>query len=82
MPEQVAAEVKARRAEALRELDVRLRQRFLESRLGEPVEALVERIEGGVAEGTTREYLRVRFPAGDAVVGEAVDVVLGADMVV
>lgn len=81
MPDQVPAGTKARRAEELRELDARLRGRFLESRLGLPVEVLVERIEDGVAEGTTREYLRLRFAADGAVVGQTVSVVLESAMV-
>lgn len=81
MPEQVPAEIKARRAEELRELDARLRGRFLESRLGRPVEVLVERIKDGIAEGTTREYLRVRFPADGAGAGETVNVLLDSAMV-
>ncbi len=82
MPDQVPPEVKARRAEELRALDARLRQRFVESRLGQTVEVLVERVEDGVAEGTTREYLRVRVPAGDTRVGETIEVVLEAGMIV
>lgn len=81
MPDQVPAGTKATRAEELRELDARLRGRFLESRLGLPVEVLVERIEDGIAEGTTREYLRLRFAAHGAVAGETVRVDLDRAMV-
>lgn len=79
--DQVPTEVTARRAEELRRLDAALRERFLESRLGSEVEILVERIEGDVAEGTTREYLRVRVPAGEYAVGELVRCQLTREMV-
>ncbi len=82
MPDQLPARVKARRAADLRELDATLRGRFIESRLGQTVEVLVERVEDGVAEGTTREYLRVRAPAAGASVGELVTVELTREMVV
>lgn len=82
MPNQVRPDVKAHRAAELRELDERLRQRFIESRLGERVEVLIESVEEGFAEGTTREYLRVRVPAAEASVGELVELELAEEMVV
>lgn len=80
MPNQLAAEVKAQRAAELRRLDAGLQQRFAESRVGQQVAVLVERVDGAKAEGTTREYLHVRMPAGEASVGELVEVRLTREM--
>lgn len=70
MPDQVSAEVKAERSAALRALGERLAVRYAASQAGTIAEVLVERIgeaDAGTrfAEGTTREYLRVRaVPTG------------------
>jgi len=69
--EQVAAEVRARRASELRAVGERLRDRYARSRSGVEAEVLVEGVKGGVMTGTTRDYLRVstqaeaRTTAGD-----------------
>ncbi|TLM88824.1 MAG: radical SAM protein, partial [Actinobacteria bacterium] len=63
--EQVDPGTRACRAEALRALGERMRTRHAHGRVGELAEVLVERVVDGVAEGTTRDYLRVRFEAGD-----------------
>ncbi|MDZ4168832.1 MAG: tRNA (N(6)-L-threonylcarbamoyladenosine(37)-C(2))-methylthiotransferase MtaB [Coriobacteriia bacterium] len=77
--DQVPAPVKAARAEALRGLDARLRDAHEASRAGDRAEILVERVEGDVAEGTTRDYLRVRVPADCASPGDLIEVVLGEE---
>jgi threonylcarbamoyladenosine tRNA methylthiotransferase MtaB len=65
---QVPPEVRSARAATLREAGERLRRRFVESRLGEESDVLVERLtvdgagDESVAEGTTADYLKVRFP--------------------
>ncbi len=71
----VPKEVRAERAAALRELDAELRRRFEASRRGSEVELLVERIADGIAEGTTREYLRLSVPAEGLCAGSTVRVV-------
>lgn len=81
--DQVPAPVKAARAEALRALDARLRAAHATSRIGERVEVLVERVDGGVAVGTTRDYLRVRLPADgrNITAGELIAVVIDRESV-
>ena len=76
---QVDPSLRQRRAEALRDLDHRLRERFLTSHVGDVAEVLVERIADGSAEGTTREYIRVGFACEAATApGDLVEVVLEA----
>lgn len=65
MPSQVPAEVKASRSAQLRELGDRLAAGYVAGLAGAPAELLVERVHPGTghrftAEGTTREYLRLR----------------------
>jgi len=77
--DQVAEPAKAARAAALRELSGRLGAKRAAGRLGASAEVLVERVEPGsngeeIAEGTTRDYLRVRFSACGAGAGELADV--------
>ncbi|HEY5540426.1 MAG TPA: hypothetical protein VIL41_03115, partial [Coriobacteriia bacterium] len=74
-PDQVPDAEKAARAGALRDLSAHLAARHAADRLGGQAEVLVERVTAGVdstpiAEGTTRDYLRVRFSAEGASVGE------------
>ncbi|MDO9557161.1 MAG: MiaB/RimO family radical SAM methylthiotransferase [Coriobacteriia bacterium] len=60
MAEKVPVAVKSERARRLRALDADLRARFAEAHVGSDAEVLVERLgDDGMAEGTTREYLRV-----------------------
>jgi threonylcarbamoyladenosine tRNA methylthiotransferase MtaB len=60
------AEVRARAEELLALSDARWRA-FVAARRGRELEVVVERIEGGEARGTAREWLTVRWPAaGDA----------------
>lgn len=76
MASQVPAEVRARRAAALREAGDAMRSRYVAGRLGQVADVLVERVEAGIAEGTTRDYLHVRFDAGSSAVGDIVRVPL------
>jgi threonylcarbamoyladenosine tRNA methylthiotransferase MtaB len=75
--DQVTDAEKASRAAALRALSARLTAEHAAARVGQTAEVLVERVTPGadgapVAEGTTRDYLRVRFSAGDATQGQVV----------
>ncbi len=74
MPGQVDPRDKRVRSERLRELGARLANAHARSRVGGTAEVLVERVTGGTAEGTSEDYLRVRFPAGEAGPGELVTV--------
>jgi threonylcarbamoyladenosine tRNA methylthiotransferase MtaB len=70
---------KTARAAALRELSARLEHNQALLRMGTHADVLVERVflapQGRrIAEGTTREYDRVRFPAASASEGELVEV--------
>ncbi len=76
MPDQVKPNVISKRAARLREAGRRLSDEYTDSRLGGTAEVLVEKVltedEESVAEGTTEDYLRVRFagmgyPPGDLV---------------
>lgn len=69
MPGQVDPRDKQLRSERLRELGDRLAREYSESRLGGTAEVLVERVADGAAEGTSQDYLKVRFDARDAVPG-------------
>ena len=78
-PDQVADTQKAARASALREVSARLTRQHAASRIGVAAEVLVERTDRGgevaaFAEGTTRDYLRVRFPGREAYAGELAQV--------
>lgn len=87
IPEQVEAPVKAERSAELRELGERLAARYATARRGTLLELLVERVVPGpdgepCAEGTTREYLRLRAHAPDRVVpsvGSIVRVLVESD---
>ncbi len=76
---QVDPSLRQRRAEGLRNLDHRLRERFLTAHAGSTAEVLVERVADGYAEGTTRDYIRVGLACQSACApGDLVGVVLGA----
>jgi threonylcarbamoyladenosine tRNA methylthiotransferase MtaB len=64
MPGQVPAPEARERARALLELSDRRWSSFLARQSGRELEVVVERIEGGIARGTARQYLTVRWPAG------------------
>jgi len=77
---QLDSRLKAERATELRALGNSLRAGFVASRSGSTGQVLVESVVRGVATGTTRDYLRVSFPAQSGVaVGELIDVTLTAD---
>jgi len=59
---QVDAQVKAARATELRAAGERFHERFVDARIGQEAELLVEDCSDGHATGTTREYLRVAIP--------------------
>ena len=81
--DQVPATEKASRATALRELSERAVAKHAAARIGTVAEVLVEAVASArdgtpVAEGTTRDYLRVVLPAQPGDVGRLVDVKLVA----
>lgn len=78
MPSQVDPRDKRSRSERLRELGDALASRYVAARLGGIAEVLVERVEAGMAEGTSEDYLRVRFETADATPGRIVPVRLEA----
>ncbi len=73
----VPPEVRAERAAKLRELGERMRAAYVAARQGGEAAVLVERVEDGVATGTTEDYLRVELPAAGRATGDVVGVVLG-----
>lgn len=74
---QLDPQTRAARAGQLREVGEKLRADYIASRRSSVAELLVESVSQGVADGTTRDYLRVTLdaPAGVAV-GDVVDVAL------
>jgi threonylcarbamoyladenosine tRNA methylthiotransferase MtaB len=75
------AEDVLRRAAELRALSERLRGSFHEGLAGRELEVVVERVEGGRARGTSREYVPVAFPADGAARCDLVRVRAGSDVV-
>jgi threonylcarbamoyladenosine tRNA methylthiotransferase MtaB len=63
LPEQVPAAVVRDRARALRVLSERRWRAYLAAQVGRELEVVVERVAGGVARGTAREWVTVRWPA-------------------
>jgi threonylcarbamoyladenosine tRNA methylthiotransferase MtaB len=66
LPGQVPPAVARARAAALRALSERRWRGFLDALVGRTLEVVVERVRGGIAQGTSREYAPVSFPAGEA----------------
>lgn len=71
MPDQVPAAIRAERSAVLRSLGERCAMAYADACRGSAAELLVERVTTGeddveLAEGTTREYLRVRARPADA----------------
>lgn len=62
MPDQVPPTVRASRAAELRLVSDRLRAEYLASRGGGLAQVLVEAVSGGLARGTTEDYIAVTFP--------------------
>jgi threonylcarbamoyladenosine tRNA methylthiotransferase MtaB len=80
MPGQVDPRDKAIRAQRLRDTGTRLAAAYAASRAGGTVSVLVEKVSGGRGEGTSADYLKARFSAGDARPGDVVELVVsGAD---
>jgi threonylcarbamoyladenosine tRNA methylthiotransferase MtaB len=74
MPDQVPVEEKKARAKELIALGNELRRRFHEDHIGRPLEVLVEAAGDGLAEGTSDNYVKVRFPGGAELVDRVVTV--------
>lgn len=72
---QLDSVVRGARAAELRGVGAELRAAHIRGMVGAKAQVLVEQVEQGVARGTTRDYVRVTFPAaGRAAVGSLVDV--------
>ncbi len=74
MPGQVPATVRAERSAALRALGERLALAYTNAQVDRVVEVLVERASEGIAEGTTREYVRARAASASARPGQLLGV--------
>ena len=74
MPDQVPVDEKKARARELIALGGELRRRFHEDHVGRPLEVLVEAAGEGLAEGTSDNYVKVRFPGGAELVDRVVTV--------
>jgi threonylcarbamoyladenosine tRNA methylthiotransferase MtaB len=74
MPGAVPRAVQQERARELRAISDRRWRAFLAGLAGRTLEVVVERIEDGVARGTSREFATVRWPAGAACRGDLVRV--------
>jgi threonylcarbamoyladenosine tRNA methylthiotransferase MtaB len=75
MENQISKSVKAERSEELSRLEVQLQQQYFQRLVGQELQLLVERIEGGWAMGTSCRYAQLRIPlpvAGDVENGDAV----------
>jgi len=68
MPARVAPEVVRARARELLAISDRRWRAFLAAQAGEDLEVVVERLDGGLGRGTSRQWVPVRWPAspGDA----------------
>jgi threonylcarbamoyladenosine tRNA methylthiotransferase MtaB len=74
MPDQVPVAEKKARARELIALGNELRRRFHEDHVGRPLQVLVEAAGEGLAEGTSDNYVKVRFPGGTELVDRVVTV--------
>jgi threonylcarbamoyladenosine tRNA methylthiotransferase MtaB len=74
MPDQVPVAEKKARAKELIALGNELRRRFHEDHIGRPLQVLVEAAGDGLAEGTSDNYVKVRFPGGAELVDRVVTV--------
>jgi threonylcarbamoyladenosine tRNA methylthiotransferase MtaB len=74
MPEQVPEPEKKARARELIALGNELRRRFHEAHLGERLQVLVEGAGEGIADGTSDNYIKVRFPGGPRLADRVVTV--------
>jgi threonylcarbamoyladenosine tRNA methylthiotransferase MtaB len=69
MPDQVPEPEKKARARELIALGNQLRRRFHEAHVGQRLEVLVEGAGEGIADGTSDNYIKVRFPGGEELCG-------------
>lgn len=74
MPEQVAPALSRERAQELSELSDRRWQAFAAAQRGHELEVVVERVAGGFARGTSRAYVKARWPASGERRGDLVRV--------
>ena len=74
MPDQVPDPEKKARARELIALGAELRRRFHEAHVGRPLQVLVEGAGDGLAEGTSDNYIKVRFPGGPELADRVVTV--------
>ncbi|HSM94324.1 MAG TPA: tRNA (N(6)-L-threonylcarbamoyladenosine(37)-C(2))-methylthiotransferase MtaB [Anaeromyxobacteraceae bacterium] len=74
LPDPVAGPVVRERARELVALGDRRWRAFLKGLAGHVLEVVVERVEGGLARGTSRRYATVRWPASDERRGQVVRV--------
>jgi threonylcarbamoyladenosine tRNA methylthiotransferase MtaB len=72
----VPLDLRRSRATELRGLGDRLRLAYMESRLGEHADVLIERAAEDRGEGTTRDYLKVTVARSGLAIGAVEDVVL------
>jgi threonylcarbamoyladenosine tRNA methylthiotransferase MtaB len=74
MAGQLPDAVKKQRARELIALGAELRRQFHEQHLGRPLSVLVETAGDGLAEGTSDNYIKVRFAGGPDLVDRVVTV--------
>jgi threonylcarbamoyladenosine tRNA methylthiotransferase MtaB len=74
MDGQLGDAVKKQRARELIALGAELRRRFHEAHVGRPLSVLVETAGEGLAEGTSDNYIKVRFAGGPDLVDQVVTV--------
>lgn len=74
MPDQVPEPEKKARARELIALGNELRRRFHEAHVGERLEVLVEGAGEGIADGTSDNYIKVRFQGGPELADQMVTV--------
>ncbi|HEV2870040.1 MAG TPA: tRNA (N(6)-L-threonylcarbamoyladenosine(37)-C(2))-methylthiotransferase MtaB, partial [Actinomycetota bacterium] len=74
MAGQVEVAEKKARARELIALGNELRRRFHEDHVGRPISVLVEAAADGLAEGTSDNYIKARFPGGPELVDQVVTV--------
>jgi threonylcarbamoyladenosine tRNA methylthiotransferase MtaB len=74
MAGQLPDAVKKQRARELIALGAELRRQFHEQHLGRPLSVLVETASDGLAEGTSDNYIKVRFAGGPGLVDQVVTV--------
>jgi threonylcarbamoyladenosine tRNA methylthiotransferase MtaB len=73
MPDQVAAEVKARRVRELADVETELRRAYYQRLIDRDVQVLVESVDGEVARGTSCRYAMIEVTRSDATIGSLVN---------